>query len=500
MELGFQNSDGSQNAYKTTEVQQRDRVANATTPRSCGGKMKPEETDRQLVSRCGEHDVVAFSTIVMRYSSALIGLIRAKVNDEHHAEDIYQETLTQAWKGLSQGTQVAQLRPWLLGIARNRCHDFYRSPARRDRPQAFDDLERTVNRWGRAMRQHPEAIQRLRQAIEILPKRSRELLSLYYLKGLSIPEIAQRTAAPRGTIQRQIHEARQQIREHMEAMVELLVREEVAVYGVDQSADTGFPRQRPEIRISPTDIELFSVDCRELRWWFLIPQVGEQSEWATYEGDDWRLSQVSRAKVIGSARIDNHDAVEIRTEEWSPEPGWSSPGRRMFARLGDDLVQWLGVEESTSDGVEIRTRLDAGFEEDWGSVERTLIDQGKFRAVGRDVYTFDSEVQPTGAGVSQVAIGERSFLCLRVLELGPAVGERPGEKSVLIEGFIDRTGRTILSRRYNARMWAVSEGSPWSERPWDERLPECSRLVIDGVVFIHWYDCLSARAVSHDET
>ncbi|MDA0233176.1 MAG: RNA polymerase sigma factor, partial [Chloroflexi bacterium] len=237
------------------------------------GKMDPEETDRQLVSRCRENDAVAFTTIVTQYSSSLRGLIRAKVSDEHHAEDIYQETLTQAWTGLSRGTEVKQLRPWLLQIARNRCNDFFKAPARRDRPQPFDDLERTVNRWGRAMRQHPEVTQRLRRAIEMLPERSRELVSLYYLKGLKIPEIAQRTGAPRGAIQRQIHEARQQIRERMDAMVELLVREERAPYGVDQAADTAFPGQRPEIRVSPLDIDPFSVDCRELRWWFLIPQV-----------------------------------------------------------------------------------------------------------------------------------------------------------------------------------------------------------------------------------
>ena len=85
--------------------------------------------------------------------------------------------------------------------------------------------------------------------------------------------------------------------------------------------------------------------------------------------------------------------------------------------------------------------------------------------------------------------GERAFRCLRVIDVGPV-----SEEEVLIEAFVDERGRTVLARRYNGRLWAQSR----YKTPWDERLPDALRIVIDGVTFVHWYDCLTDVAFSAD--
>lgn len=90
-------------------------------------------------------------------------------------------------------------------------------------------------------------------------------------------------------------------------------------------------------------------------------------------------------------------------------------------------------------------------------------------------------------GVWVVTVGERAFRCLRVIDVGPV-----SEEEVLIEAFVDERGRTVLARRYNGRLWAQSR----YKTPWDERLPDALRIVIDGVTFVHWYDCLTDVAFS----
>lgn len=50
-----------------------------------------------------------------------------------------------------------------------------------------------------------------------------------------------------------------------------------------------------------------------------------------------------------------------------------------------------------------------------------------------------------------------------------------------------------ISRRYNGRQWHVTAEGAY-RIPWDERFPDNQRLVIDGVTFVQWYDCLSGLA------
>ncbi|MGH3188931.1 MAG: sigma-70 family RNA polymerase sigma factor [Streptosporangiaceae bacterium] len=51
----------------------------------------------------------------------------------HDAEDVLQETLLAAWRGLGQYEGRASLRTWLYRIATNRCLNELRSSARRAR-------------------------------------------------------------------------------------------------------------------------------------------------------------------------------------------------------------------------------------------------------------------------------------------------------------------------------------------------------------------------------
>jgi hypothetical protein len=43
-------------------------------------------------------------------------------------------------------------------------------------------------------------------------------------------------------------------------------------------------------------------------------------------------------------------------------------------------------------------------------------------------------------------------------------------------------------------LWNVKDGKP----TWDERLPDAARLVINGIVYVHWYDCLTDTTMGID--
>ena len=72
-----------------------------------------------------------------------------------------------------------------------------------------------------------------------------------------------------------------------------------------------FPAVRPEIMITESSVKRFSVDCRELPWWFGIPEVGDRTLWAIYDPPDWKLSSVTEMDAVRSAQVHDLEGVEI---------------------------------------------------------------------------------------------------------------------------------------------------------------------------------------------
>ena len=106
------------------------------------------------------------------------------------AEDLTQETFLSAVRQIGKGTRVDAPLPWLIGIARHRLIDHYRAAAaeeRRYRPfdDAVFDLAGDRDEFTAVLDRH-QAI----AALNALPASQRLAISLRYLDGLSVPEIA----------------------------------------------------------------------------------------------------------------------------------------------------------------------------------------------------------------------------------------------------------------------------------------------------------------------
>jgi hypothetical protein len=263
-----------------------------------------------------------------------------------------------------------------------------------------------------------------------------------------------------------------------------------------------FPAQRPEITITPIDEPPFEVDWQELPWWFGIPKIGDRTQWAVYDPPDWRLSSYTSMETVRSAKVHNIEGVEIKVvdrEYKSEDPGIT----QMIARLTDKRVECLAISSVYNGVRRLYTLLDEGFDIDWGEgSQRDIRLTGRFIREADDSFRQVTEQLQSGVNVEAietclVKIDNHTFDCIRVIDLDPVFSE----KSVLMEGFLTRAGRTILCRRYNGRQWAM--GTEWQDGsrpdvPWDERYPGHNRIVIDGVTFVHWYDCLSDRACGID--
>lgn len=49
------------------------------------------------------------------------------------------------------------------------------------------------------------------------------------------------------------------------------------------------PDSLPTIEVTASEENLGSIDCRELQWWFAVPEVGHSSASACYDVDTGKL-------------------------------------------------------------------------------------------------------------------------------------------------------------------------------------------------------------------
>ena len=257
-----------------------------------------------------------------------------------------------------------------------------------------------------------------------------------------------------------------------------------------------FPRTRPEITITPSRARPFVVQSRLLPGFGIPLEVGATTWMAWYDGPDWRLTSVSYEHVVRPAEVHGLDGVEIEMLDWdAAEPGWR-PYYTHFARLTDQAVQWLASSHVRNGKRILYTFLDEGFEGDWGESGRRLEDTGRFVANDDGTYTLTQPPAETvhdvfGAGIFRVRIGGQGFTCLRVIDVRTSADKGVLEREILSECYYTRSDELILFRRYNGRQWATQGKSAYAGPPWDKRLPDNARLVINGAVFVHWYDCLT---------
>ncbi len=170
------------------------------------------KTDAELLAKSVLGNPSAFIALVRRYEGPLAAMIHRWVEDNHHAEDVLQETLLQAWRSLGQLKKPDHLKAWLIQIARNRCRDHFKSSQRRHNPAEVGKLEVYINRRGRAISSRQDRSEAVEVAMKDLTARERKVLEMFYLEGLTIREISSRIRRPHGTIKQRLFKARQDIR------------------------------------------------------------------------------------------------------------------------------------------------------------------------------------------------------------------------------------------------------------------------------------------------
>jgi RNA polymerase sigma factor (sigma-70 family) len=168
--------------------------------------------DRALVEALRTGDPLAPGELVDRFHGVVFGLCYRMMGHRHDAEDVAQEAILRALRGIGGFDGSRPLRPWLLGIAANRCRTALGRRSRR--PMTAESPEEQVDH--RPGLSDPDDLAgELERALDRLRPDYRLVFALYHEQGLPYEEISQTIGRPVGTVKTWLHRARSELADYL---------------------------------------------------------------------------------------------------------------------------------------------------------------------------------------------------------------------------------------------------------------------------------------------
>jgi RNA polymerase sigma-70 factor (ECF subfamily) len=161
----------------------------------------------ELVRATQAGEPSAFAELVRCYQRAAIITAHAVLLDFQLAQDAAQEAFLIAYQRLGQLRDAASFGPWLLRIARRRALRLKRGR------NAERVVVGRVDRAAAAACDWIEPYEEVVQHVARLPEHERIVVTMRYVDGRSVKEIADSTGRPAGTITKQLSRAIQRLRD-----------------------------------------------------------------------------------------------------------------------------------------------------------------------------------------------------------------------------------------------------------------------------------------------
>ena len=168
-------------------------------------------TDLELVERARAGDEAAFRVLYDRNVDRIYRLVYRMAGSDDMARDFTQDAFLRAWERLDQFRGDAAFSTWLHSIAVSVALNGLRKVDRhRKRERSLEDAAHVAPNPGRL---EPDAVERLREAVDELPEMYRTVFLMHDLEGYSHGEIAEALGVAEGTSKARLFRARAKLRE-----------------------------------------------------------------------------------------------------------------------------------------------------------------------------------------------------------------------------------------------------------------------------------------------
>src|SRR6476620_10399645 len=153
---------------------------------------------KALLRSCQAGDNEAFDELIRLWEPKLFYYVRRLVPCESDAWDVLQQTWSQVVRGIRSVREPDKFVPWLYRVARNTAYTHQRSMVSRER---WVDQEASLEQLAEVESIEPEwTVEDVHRGLEKLSTHHREVLTLFFLRDLSIQQLADVLGVAEGTI------------------------------------------------------------------------------------------------------------------------------------------------------------------------------------------------------------------------------------------------------------------------------------------------------------
>jgi RNA polymerase sigma-70 factor (ECF subfamily) len=156
-------------------------------------------TDEELVAKLRAGEADALTALFERHSALVFRVARRILRNEAEAEDTVQQVFLDLFRSVAKFDPAkGTFKVWLLMYAYHRALNHLRN-LRAAHYYEFEDLEEGLRNYTIAEKKRPfpfqatEAAHLIRQTLEQIQPRQREVIELVYYEGYTAEEIAERT-------------------------------------------------------------------------------------------------------------------------------------------------------------------------------------------------------------------------------------------------------------------------------------------------------------------
>jgi len=172
------------------------------------------------IDKIKDGDVEAFTQLVEQYQNLALAYAFSILKDFHRSQDVVQEAFIVAYYQVSQLNEPEAFPGWIKGIIRNLCYRQLRSKSNHWVP--IDLVEETAdeNLQLDLKLSKQELNLAVLEAVNSLPERQREVVSLFYIEENSQQDVAAFLEMSISDVNNCLHAARKTLRGRMDSMVD----------------------------------------------------------------------------------------------------------------------------------------------------------------------------------------------------------------------------------------------------------------------------------------
>lgn len=183
----------------------------------------PEERLEELVLEAQKGIVEAFQELYSLYGKKILNYIYRMTGSREEAEDLTQDTFIQAYKNIQALKDRSKFQSWLFRIAQNNVYQRYRGkkPILESLDQEESPELSDVQKMAAPSKSPEESLlsdeleDLIREVIQELPEKYREVFVLSAIQKLSYQEISEIVGRSLASVKSDIHRARVEVRDRI---------------------------------------------------------------------------------------------------------------------------------------------------------------------------------------------------------------------------------------------------------------------------------------------